>query len=132
MCGESQENELDSIIFRNYDKRLASFNHKWRGRIKPETLARCGFYYLAVDDLCKCFYCGAEIYRWDYNDCPIEEHYRLCKNCDLNICLKRSKTVRENISENSKSIQENNSGNNISFIVFLVLLNIIISIYNLY
>ena len=121
MCGESIEKEIDSVMFRSYDKRLASFTHKWRGRLNPEKLARHGFYYLSVDDLCKCFYCGVEIFRWEYDDCPIEEHYRLCKDCDLNDCLKRCKTVLEKPSEN-----------NFSYIIFFVIVNMIISIYNLY
>ena len=118
MCAESFEKELDNVLFRTYEKRLSSFA-KWKGKVKPEQLARAGFYYLSIDDVCKCFYCGSEIFQWTYDDCPIEEHHKLWKNCDLSESLWLSKNKHEEITKCE----------NMSWVVFLCLLNIFSSIY---
>ena len=96
MCLESFEKEIDNLLFRSYEKRLSSFK-QWKGKVKPELLARSGFYYISIQDVCRCFYCGIEIFDWVYDDCPIDEHYRLSKNCDLIECLCLNKKCEEPI-----------------------------------
>ena len=86
MCLESYDKEIDSYIFRTCKTRLSSFK-KWNGKLNAEDLAIVGFYYTSYLDICKCYYCGVEIFEWKSDDCPINEHYRLFKNCDLIKCL---------------------------------------------
>lgn len=119
MCLESFEKEIDNTLFRTYEKRLSTFK-KWKGKLKPEVLARSGFYYLSIQDVCKCFYCGAEIFDWTYDDCPIEEHYRHFRNCDLIECLWRSgnTTCEEPIKFKAE----------VAIFIFFILINIIVSI----
>lgn len=86
MCLESFEKELDNTEFRTYKKRLLSFK-QWKAKLSPLELALSGFYHLCGGDVCKCYYCGVEIFNWEDDDDPIEEHYRLSLNCDLAECL---------------------------------------------
>jgi hypothetical protein len=92
MCLETEEKEIDNICYSTYERRLWSFQ-KWKGKLQPEQLAACGFYYLLKDDICKCFYCGVEIFQWEYNDCPIFEHCKYNKNCNLVECLNKYKDL---------------------------------------
>lgn len=85
MCLESFEKEVDNSFFKTYQRRLSSFK-TWNGKVSSELLASSGFYYTMIEDVCKCFYCGVEIFNWQSDDCPISEHYRL-KNCDFAQCL---------------------------------------------
>jgi hypothetical protein len=94
MCLESYEKEIDNIYYKSYQHRLCSFKN-WKGKVKPSLLASSGFYYLSQDDICRCFYCGVEIYKWMYNDCPITEHYKYNKNCDLIECLNNLVKIKE-------------------------------------
>lgn len=94
MCLESFEKEIDNISFRTYHTRLWSFKN-WNGKVKPELLASCGFYYLLKDDICKCFYCGVEIFKWKYFDCPIIEHIKYNNNCNLIESLNEFKNFKE-------------------------------------
>ncbi|XP_030750613.1 death-associated inhibitor of apoptosis 1-like [Sitophilus oryzae] len=75
MCLESFDKDIDNVAYKTYDTMLSTFN-KWKGRLKPEILAGAGFYSILFSDVCKCYYCGVEIYDWLYDDCPVEEHYK--------------------------------------------------------
>lgn len=86
MCLESFDRDIDDAAYKTYEKRISTFK-KWKGRLKPEILARAGFYSISHSDVCKCYYCGVEIYDWYYDDCPIEEHYKFAPTCNLNECL---------------------------------------------
>lgn len=119
MCLETFDKEIDNVLFKSYEKRISSFK-QWNGKLKPEVLARSGFYYLSTKDVCKCFYCGAEIYNWTNDDCPIEEHYRLSKNCDLIECLRFSEKKK---CENTITVMTD-----MTVVIFFILLNIIVSI----
>lgn len=129
MCLESFEKEIDNTLFRTYEKRLSSFK-RWKGKLNPEVLASAGFYYLSVQDACKCFYCGAEIFEWAYDDYPIEEHYKLWKNCDLIECLRLSENKKfENKKyENKKYEKPLQVKADMSVVVFFILINIFVSI----
>lgn len=112
MCLETKSYTklIDNFQYKSYAERLASFDKKWNGKLKPELLAAAGFYFLSFSDVCKCFYCGVEIFDWEYNDCPIEEHFTFQKNCDLIQCLyntKDKKNVRQHFCKcnNCKEIK---------------------------
>lgn len=87
MCLETYDKELDNISYRTYRQRLNSFAN-WKGKLTPEELAKAGFYFTSISDICKCYYCGLEIFQWTEDDCPIIEHYKYnYKKCDLAECL---------------------------------------------
>lgn len=82
MCLESFDKLTDNIEYKSYKQRLLSFKN-WNGKLKPEILASSGFYFLNREDICMCYYCGAKIFDWQYDDCPVEEHFKYFKKCDL-------------------------------------------------
>lgn len=49
--------------------------------IKPEALARAGFFYTGIADNVTCFWCGLGLNHWDPNDDPINEHVRFVPRC---------------------------------------------------
>jgi hypothetical protein len=123
MCLESFDKEIDNCLFKTYQRRLSSFK-TWNGKITPDLLASSGFYYTTIEDVCKCFYCGVEIYDWQSDDCPINEHYRL-KYCDFVQCLwyAKYKKYEQIIVTNSPKYCEMNVC--IMFIILLLLLKIV-------
>lgn len=40
------------------------------------------FYCACFDDVCICFYCGAEVFNWLFANVPKEEHFRHSLDCD--------------------------------------------------
>jgi hypothetical protein len=120
MCLETFEPEIDNISYRTYQRRLESFNN-WNGNVKPSLLASSGFYYTSKDDTCKCFYCGVEIFRWKYDDCPITEHYNYYKHCDLLECLNKSLIMK-------KSNQLEDCESTKKLLVYLLIVFIIVEI----
>ncbi|XP_033742577.1 baculoviral IAP repeat-containing protein 7-B-like [Pecten maximus] len=55
--------------------RLRTFRN-WPAHLtqKPETLARAGFFYAGVDDVCECYCCGGQLDGWEDDDEPVREH----------------------------------------------------------
>lgn len=35
-----------------------------------------GFYFTSIEDICVCFHCGTEIFEWESQDEPIDEHLK--------------------------------------------------------
>lgn len=61
--------------------RLRSFTG-WNCRfIKPEDLAKEGFYYVHVGDHVKCAFCSIELGNWEENDSVEVDHRRFSPNC---------------------------------------------------
>lgn len=48
---------------------------------KPLDLANAGLLYMGTDDRCKCFWCGGELYDWEPQDTPWEEHAKWFPHC---------------------------------------------------
>lgn len=46
-------------------------------------LAKYGFYYHGVADVCVCFNCKVVVGNWEKNDDPLTEHYKYSKNCSF-------------------------------------------------
>lgn len=63
MCLESFDKDIDDVTYKTYENRLSTFKN-WNGKLEPEVLAGAGFYYISYSDVCKCYYCGTEIYEW--------------------------------------------------------------------
>ncbi|KAL3881346.1 hypothetical protein ACJMK2_027798 [Sinanodonta woodiana] len=62
--------------------RLASYK-SWPSQLnqKPQALAKAGLFYLGQGDRVKCFWCGGELYDWDPQDDPWEEHAKWFPEC---------------------------------------------------
>lgn len=72
----------------SFESRLLTFKY-WKGNINAADLATAGFFYTGCEDICKCVYCGVEIYRWEKGDCAITEHIKCAHHCNFaNILLK--------------------------------------------
>ena len=49
--------------------------------LKPDSLAKAGFYYSGTDDNVMCFWCGLGLNHWEVTDDPIAEHVRYAPRC---------------------------------------------------
>lgn len=66
----------------NEQTRLSTFsNWPFTNIVKPETLAKAGFYYLKQRDLTKCAYCHGIVGAWQKEDIPDVEHQRYFPTC---------------------------------------------------
>ncbi|CAG9840771.1 unnamed protein product [Diabrotica balteata] len=101
MCLEVYMLKLDDFY-----SRLSTFNN-WKGKKSEIELAACGFYFLHVDDLVKCFKCGVEIYKWEINDNVIEDHNKYSPDCAF---VQRVYPIFLRINNNNKkeSVSEKN------------------------
>lgn len=66
------------------DTRIRSFKG-WPSQMnqKPQDLAEAGLIYLGSGDRCKCFWCGGELYEWEPEDDPWEEHAKWFPHCNF-------------------------------------------------
>ncbi|XP_063954181.1 baculoviral IAP repeat-containing protein 7-like [Lytechinus pictus] len=51
--------------------------------VKPEELAKAGFFYVGVLDRVKCFSCGGQIEGWEEGNTVMGEHENLYPHCDM-------------------------------------------------
>ncbi|XP_043229691.1 baculoviral IAP repeat-containing protein 7-A-like [Amphibalanus amphitrite] len=64
------------------ESRLGSFQGWPDGAcVRPEVLARAGFYYTGRDDRVRCFHCGVTVGQWEPGDDPWSEHARHSAGC---------------------------------------------------
>lgn len=72
------DNTLD---MRNEKYRLKSFE-KWPlDWLSPASLAADGFFYLGINDYCKCVFCKQIIGKWETGDTPKGEHKKYNSRC---------------------------------------------------
>ena len=66
------------------DQRLDTFKY-WpcKEKIRPEQLAKAGFWYTGNADRCQCAWCNIVIHSWEYFDEPLNEHRRHNKDCSF-------------------------------------------------
>jgi len=65
-------------------KRLETFSFGWGRHVlkaSPETLAKCGLFFLGNRDRVKCYYCNGGLQHWSYEDDPFEEHAKWYPTC---------------------------------------------------
>uniref|UniRef100_T1IM88 RING-type domain-containing protein n=1 Tax=Strigamia maritima TaxID=126957 RepID=T1IM88_STRMM len=63
------------------DERLKTFRG-WPSKVvKPEDLARNGFFYLRDEDKVQCFFCRGVVGQWEDGDNPAIEHRKHFRNC---------------------------------------------------
>ncbi|XP_060558859.1 baculoviral IAP repeat-containing protein 7-like isoform X2 [Ruditapes philippinarum] len=63
-------------------KRVRSFKG-WPTQMSqtPTELSKAGLLYMGNGDRCKCFWCGGELYDWEPQDIPWEEHAKWFPHC---------------------------------------------------
>ena len=94
--------------FRNEEDRRSSFADFPRDKnIDTEKLAVCGFFYGGKPkingDICKCFFCGLSLHKWEPEDDPWEEHHKFGQNCLFHLNLQEKvKNSSQLIPANSK------------------------------
>lgn len=76
--------------------RLESFRYWDVNFICKEKLSLTGFYFIGPNDMCKCYFCKAEIGLWEAGDNVLTEHLRWSPNCPL---LRRRLTDNEPINQ---------------------------------
>ncbi|XP_014670102.1 PREDICTED: inhibitor of apoptosis protein-like [Priapulus caudatus] len=62
-------------------ERLRTFARWSVSFVRPEQLARAGFYYTGSGDRVKCIFCSGRLQGWERNDVPIEEHTKHFPHC---------------------------------------------------
>lgn len=61
--------------------RLKTFKAFKNNNVSKEELACLGFFFYRAPDVCKCFYCGVEIFLWKAEDVVSEEHQKYSGGC---------------------------------------------------
>ncbi|XP_022236856.1 baculoviral IAP repeat-containing protein 2-like [Limulus polyphemus] len=90
--GNSQELQQNKDVINNYktrlndmtdeSKRLKTFQYSWPlSFIKPQDLAKAGFFYLGSRDRVQCPYCLGVVSSWEQGDDPVVEHLRHFPRC---------------------------------------------------
>ena len=65
-------------------RRLSTFSIDWPDTgVKPEDLARDGFYYTRTLDRCECIFCGLILGNWKEGMTPRKEHKKYSPRCPL-------------------------------------------------
>jgi len=76
----SEQNRLHEDM-RLEQNRLNSFENWSLPFIRPEDLAKAGFYYINQHDNCRCAFCDNCVGDWEEGDVPMEEHAKLFPLC---------------------------------------------------
>jgi len=63
--------------------RLGTFNGRWPtdSHVRPQDLAKAGFYYFGVADVVRCVFCQISLKAWEPGDVPMEEHRKHSPTC---------------------------------------------------
>ena len=75
-------NNPDFEQLRHEDVRLGTFTN-WppRAHVRPDDLARAGFFYTGTDDRVRCAFCRDHLRDWVPGDIPAEEHRKHFPDC---------------------------------------------------
>ncbi|NXV40950.1 BIR7B protein, partial [Uria aalge] len=66
------------------EMRLSTFRNWPRYTdMRPEQLARAGFFYTGQDDVVRCFYCDGGVRNWSFSDDPWTEHAKWYPGCEF-------------------------------------------------
>ncbi|UXX41898.1 iap-3 [Psilogramma increta granulovirus] len=91
-------------MMNDYNSRVQTFKENgWPHKfLSPETMAKCGFYYLKRGDEVRCHFCKVEIMKWQPGDNPIADHKKYAPQCtfaqkilNLPFCDNDFKTLTE-------------------------------------
>ncbi|NXC49616.1 BIR7B protein, partial [Penelope pileata] len=76
------------------EMRLSTFqNWPQYTEMRPEQLARAGFFYTGEDDVVRCFYCDGGMRNWAFGDDPWREHAKWYPRCEFLLRTKGSEFV---------------------------------------
>ncbi|XP_026319133.1 baculoviral IAP repeat-containing protein 3 isoform X1 [Hyposmocoma kahamanoa] len=73
--------EVPPQDMRREDERLKTFKNWPVPSVRPEVLAKNGFYYLGRGDEVRCAFCKVEIMKWVEGDDPASDHQRWAPQC---------------------------------------------------
>ena len=74
----------DPNYMKKYEDRIKTFkNWEYDSIVKPEILAKNGFYYYGQKDLTRCIFCNAIIGDWELDDNVEVEHQKYSSNCPM-------------------------------------------------
>uniref|UniRef100_A0A8C3JY58 RING-type E3 ubiquitin transferase n=1 Tax=Calidris pygmaea TaxID=425635 RepID=A0A8C3JY58_9CHAR len=66
------------------EMRLSTFqNWPQYTDVRPEQLARAGFFYTGLNDIVRCFYCDGHVRNWSFGDDPWREHAKWYPGCEF-------------------------------------------------
>ncbi|XP_030850362.1 baculoviral IAP repeat-containing protein 7 [Strongylocentrotus purpuratus] len=77
---------------RSYDQKEMTFEVERRKtfkawsntcQVKPNSLAKAGFFYVGIFDRVKCFSCGGQIEGWEEGDTAMDEHKKMYPHCHM-------------------------------------------------
>ncbi|XP_027000537.1 baculoviral IAP repeat-containing protein 7 isoform X1 [Tachysurus fulvidraco] len=86
--------------------RLSTFS-TWptRSSIRPDTLARAGFFYTGHSDNVKCFFCDGSLRNWEPGDDPWQEHAKWFPRCEF-LIQSRGQEYIGNVSQSFFNLSE--------------------------
>jgi hypothetical protein len=68
------------------------------------SLASAGFYYLRIEDVVKCIFCGIEVGKWEPGDVPLKDHQKWSPTCKfVKNCAFENIPINESDNQNSDS-----------------------------
>ena len=82
----------DPNYMKRYEDRLKTFKNWEYFSIKPEVLAKNGFYYYGPKDATRCIFCKVIIGNWETFDNVEVEHQKYSSNCPM---VKDTENVRK-------------------------------------
>ncbi|XP_018331060.1 death-associated inhibitor of apoptosis 1 [Agrilus planipennis] len=78
---EETDNGRNNSCMRKEANRLKSFVNWPCKFLKPEQLAKAGFYYTQYGDKVRCPFCNVEVGQWEEGDDPLSDHARWSGSC---------------------------------------------------
>ncbi|KAM6340613.1 baculoviral IAP repeat-containing protein 7 isoform 2-T2 [Alca torda] len=85
------------------EMRLSTFRNWPRYTdMRPEQLARAGFFYTGQDDVVRCFYCDGGVRNWSFSDDPWREHAKWYPGCEF-VLRSRGREFISSVQESSSS-----------------------------
>ncbi|XP_074013148.1 baculoviral IAP repeat-containing protein 7 [Numenius arquata] len=77
-------NEPEYPEMETEEMRLSTFqNWPQYTDMRPEQLARAGFFYTGLNDIVRCFYCDGHVRNWSFGDDPWREHAKWYPGCEF-------------------------------------------------
>lgn len=63
--------------------RLGTFDGRWptNSYVRPQDLAKAGFYFVGVADVVRCIFCQISLKAWERGDVPMDEHRKHSPSC---------------------------------------------------
>jgi hypothetical protein len=120
--------EKSHLIFNKdmctFDARFKTFEGWPTSKLqKPEQLAKCGFYFIGVNDKVRCYYCGLSLHKWEPRDVPWLEHALHSNQCAFLLMHKSSLKV---VEEDDGTVLNDNVRNFMVSKIYIIFLSSIV------